>query len=70
MPANQKYSTRIHSKRQLTRASEHIQATSKVLYEIKPRYEQALPRVSSACEQMIDMLSMVESMIDDIRENI
>ena len=70
MPANQRYSTRIHSRRQLGRANEHIQAASKVLYEIKPRYEQALPRVSAACEQMIDMLSMVENMIDDIRENI
>lgn len=70
MPANQKYSTRVHARRQLGRASEHIQATSKVLCEIKPKYEQALPRVSSACEQMIDMLSMVENMIEDIRDNI
>lgn len=70
MPANQKYSTRLHSKRQLGRAAEHIQSTSKVLCEIKPRYEQALPRVSVACEQMIDMLSMVENMINDIRDNI
>jgi len=70
MRANQKYSTRVHSKRQLGRANEHIGAASKVLCEIKPRYEDALPRVSLACEQMIDMLAMVESMITDIRENI
>lgn len=70
MAANQKYSTRVHSRRQLGRANEHIQAASKVLYEIMPRYIQALPRVSMACQEMIDMLSMVESMITDIRANI
>ena len=70
MPTHQKYSTRIHSKRQLGRANEHIQAASKVLCEISPRYVEALPRVSSACNQMIDMLNMVKTMIDDIRNNI
>jgi len=70
MPTNQKYSTRIHSRRQLSRANDHIKAASKVLCEIMPRYEKVLPRVSLACEQMIDMLAMVENMIDDIRSNI
>jgi len=70
MGANQKYSTRVHTRRQLSRANEHIQAAAKVLCEIRPKYEEALPRVSLACEQMIDMLNMVESMITDIRDNI
>jgi len=70
MPANQKYSTRVHSRRQLGRATEHIQATSKVLSEIGSRYQDALPRVSMACEQMVEMISMIETMIDDIRGNI
>lgn len=70
MPANQRYSTRIHSRRQLDRASDHIDAALKVLSELKPRYEEALPRVSQACEQMIDMLSMIDTMVKDIRENI
>lgn len=70
MPANQKYSTRVHTRRQLGRAADHIQSAGKVLFEIKPKYETALPRVSLACEQMIAMLSMVENMITDIRDNI
>jgi hypothetical protein len=70
MPANQKYSTRVHSRRQLGRASEHNQATLKVLSEIGLRYAEALPRVSEACKQMNDMLQMIETMINDIRENI
>lgn len=70
MPTNQKYSNRIHSKRQLGRANEHIQAASKVLCEIAPRYAEAAPRVSLACEPMLDMLAMVESMITDIRDNL
>jgi len=70
MPANQKYSARIHSRRQLGRASEHIQATSKVLSEVGLRYKEALPGVSLACSQMFEMLSMVDSMINDIKENI
>ena len=70
MTTNQKYSTRIHSRRQLSRAVEHIQATAKVLCEIEPRYRLALPRVSQACSQMTEMLNMIENMLNDIRDNI
>jgi len=70
MPTNQKYSTRIHSRRQLTRASDSVKAASLVLCEMIPRYNEALPQVSEACRQLIDMLSMAENMIRDIRENI
>jgi len=70
MPTNQKYSTRVHSRRQLTRASDNVRAASLVLCEMIPRYAEALPQVSEACRQLIDMLSMAENMIRDIRENI
>lgn len=70
MAEHQKYSTRVHSRRQLDRAGEHLQAASKVLLEIQPRYELALPRVSAACVEMIQMLTMIENMVEDIRNNI
>ena len=70
MPANQRYSTRIHSRRQLDRVREHIAAAAKVFSEIQPRYEEALPRVSKACEHLIDMLSMIDALVEDIKENI
>jgi len=70
MPTNQKYSTRVHSRRQLTRASDNVRAASLVLCEMTPRYKEALPMVSEACSTLIEMLSMAEEMIRDIRENI
>ena len=70
MPTNQKYSMRVHSRRQLTRASDNIRAASLVLCEISPRYKEALPQVSAACTQLVDMLSISENMIRDIRDNI
>lgn len=70
MPTNQKYSTRVHSRRQLTRASDNVRAASLVLCEMKQRYLEALPLVSEGCSQLIEMLSMAENMIRDIRENI
>ena len=70
MPANQKYSQRIHSRRQLGRANEHVRAASLVLCEMTPRYKEALPVVSEACSTLIEMLSIAENMISDIRDNI
>lgn len=70
MPTNQKYSTRVHSKRQLTRASDNVRAASLVLCEMIPRYKDALPKVAEACSTLIEMLSMAENMIRDIRDNI
>jgi len=70
MPTNQKYSTRVHSRRQLGRASDHIQAASLVLCEMIPRYKEASPTVSEACSTLIEMLSIAENMIRDIRDNI
>jgi len=69
MPTNQKYSKRVHSRRQLGRASEHIQAVLTVLCEIGPRYEEALPRVCMACKELSAMMNMADSMIIDIKEN-
>jgi len=69
MPANQKYSMRVHSRRQLGRASEHIQAVLTVLCDVGPRYEEALPRVSMACKELNDMMIMADSMITDIKDN-
>ena len=69
MPANQKYSMRVHSRRQLGRASEHVKEASKVLCEIVPRYFEGLPRVSMACKELNDMMIMADSMITDIKDN-
>jgi len=70
MPTNQKYSARIHSRRQLVRASEHVRDTSMILCDIGSRYETVLPTVSQACEQLNDMLVMCDALIHDIREGI
>jgi len=70
MPTNQKYSQRVHSRRQLTRASDNIRAASLVLCEMTPRYKEALPVVSEACSTLVEMLSIAENMIRDIRDNI
>lgn len=70
MPTNQKYSTRVHSKRQLTRACDHVRNASLVLCELTPRYKDASPQVSEACSTLIEVLSMCENMITDIRDNI
>jgi len=70
MPANQKYSTRIHSRRQLGRSIEHLMEASKVLSEVGQRYSEALPIISNGCIHIVDLLGMVEVLIEDMRTNI
>jgi len=70
MPANQKYSTRIHSRRQLGRAREHIAEVDKVLNEVGNRYADALPQIADGCLSIIDMLKMADALIEDMRTNI
>jgi len=70
MPTNQKYSTRVHSRRQLTRVSDNLRSSSLVLCELAPLYEAALPQVAAGCRQIVQMISMCENMVRDIRENI
>ena len=70
MPTNQKYSTRVHSIRQLKSASEHVRAASIILLEVGLRYKEALPQVSLGCEKLNDMVVMSDAMITDIRDNI
>jgi len=70
MGANQKYSTRIHSRRQLGRAREHIVEAEKVLREVGERYAEALPLISKGCIENINMLGMIEELIEDMRTNI
>jgi len=67
MPANQKYSSRVHTKRQLGRAVEHIQAAALVLFEVGERYQEAAPTISTACKCLSDMVSMAENMLEEIR---
>jgi len=70
MEANQKYSGRVHTKRQIGRAVEHVQATALVLAEVGSRYQEALPAVSKACENMLSMTSLLEVMLDRMKEGI
>lgn len=70
MPANQTYSTRIHSRRQLGRAMEHIGEANKVLFEVGQRYSEALPLISRGCVDTVAMLSMVAALVEDLRTNI
>ena len=68
MPTNQKYSARIHSKRQLSSAGEHVRLASDALVSVGSRYEEALPQVSQACDKLNDMMVMAESMISDVKD--
>lgn len=70
MPANQTYSTRIHSRRQLGRANEHLREAAQVLNEVGCRYADALPLIGDASIKVIDMLKMAEALIEDMRINI
>ena len=70
MPTNQKYSQRIHSRRQLIRASEHVRNASTIMCDVGLRYETALPTVSQACDKLNDMLVMCDALIRDIREGV
>lgn len=70
MPANQKYSTRIHSRRQLGRAREHLEEVSKVLDEVACRYANALPQITDGCGKCNEMIIMLQALIEDMRINI
>lgn len=68
--ANQKYSTRVHSRRQLDRAREHIEAAEKVLKEVSYRYADALPDMADGLLKGSEMLLMLQALVEDIRTNI
>jgi len=68
--ANQKYSTRVHSRRQLGRATEHLQEAFKVLQEVGSRYHEALPQIAEGCLKCNDMLDLLKTLIEDMRTNI
>lgn len=70
MPANQKYSTRVHSRRQLSRSIEHLMEAKNVLSEVGGRYIDALPQIADGCTKCLDMLTLVEALIEDMRVNI
>lgn len=70
MGTHQKYSTRLHSKRQLGRAREHLAEVSKALSEVGNRYADALPLIADASVKVNDMLSMADALIEDMRKNI
>ena len=68
--ANQKYSTRVHSRRQLGRAKDHLTEVSRVLNEVGCRYADALPQIGDGCLKCNEMVSMLDALIEDIRTNI
>ena len=68
--ANQKYSTRVHSRRQLGRANEHLTEVSKVLNEVGQRYADALPQIANGCIKSNQMVDMLSTLIEDMRTNI
>ena len=68
--ANQKYSIRIHSRRQLGRVGEHLTEAKKVLGEVGCRYADALPQIADASLKCTDMLTLLQTLIEDMRTNI
>lgn len=70
MPANQRYSTRLHSRRQLGRAWEHLTEVSTVLDEVGSRYIKVLPQIAVGCLKCNEMVNMLKVLIEDMRTNI
>lgn len=70
MSTNQKYSGRVHSRRQLISVQSHLVAATNQLNTIGQRYAGVLPQVSSGCVEMIKMLDMIKAMVNDLRDNI
>ena len=70
MSTNQKYSARIHSRRQLTSIDNHLKACLGMLNNLGIAYQEALPQVSEACINMITMIDLVKGMAAKVRENL
>ncbi|GAH01791.1 unnamed protein product [marine sediment metagenome] len=70
MGTNQKYSARIHSRRQLHSIHTHLMSCTNQLADVGVRYGEAAPTVTFACREMIGMLNMVATMVTDVRKNI
>ena len=70
MSTNQKYSARIHSRRQLASVDTYVSSCVKQLNSIGERYTEALPQVSEACLNMISMLELIKAVIIKVRESI
>jgi len=70
MSTNQKYSQRIHSKRQLVLVRDKLDSASFLMADVGSRYSDALPEVSEACATIVSMMNMIEVMVEDIRNHI
>jgi len=70
MPTNQKYSARIHTRRQLASINLHLTSCYKQLTDIGFRYNAVLPKVSEACVEMMKLIEMFKDMANKIRDNI
>jgi len=70
MSTNQKYSQRIHSKRQLHLVREKLDSASFLMADVGSRYSDAMPEVSDACARIVEIINMVEVMVEDIRTHI
>lgn len=70
MSTNQKYSGRIHARRQLVSIDNHLTSAIKLLTDIGEVYLGAEPKISMACVELIKVLGLCTPMVTKIRDNI
>lgn len=65
-----RWSTRVSAKKKFAQASGHLRSASLIMGEINKVYEMPLPQIGEACKKCIEIISMVENMVWEIRSQI
>ena len=70
MVTHDRWSTRISARKKFQRVSVHLRDASLGLGEINKVYEYPHPKIGEACQKCIEIISMVENMVWEIRSQI
>lgn len=62
--------TRVKTRRKLTQISEDLRRANLQLGEINKVYEKPHPKIGEACQKCIEIISMVENIVWEIRSSI
>lgn len=65
-----RWSTRVSAKKKFAQASSHLRSASLILGEINKVYEMPHPIIGEACKKSIEIISMIENMVWEIRSQI
>lgn len=63
-------STRVKTKRRLSVVADHLRAANLGLGEIRLIYKTAHPVIGEACQVCVQTISMIETMVFDIRDQL